>query len=124
MTFRPVKLTAEQQRAVEIANVAFMQECPFYAHLRYSLARDVFTRDIEMAATDGRNIFVNPEYLCGLKVGEQIALYAHEMSHLVGRHPQRFKHYVGMGNIKGCPVDHRLANIAADYVINADILES
>jgi predicted metal-dependent peptidase len=122
--FTEVALTSAQQRAADIANVAFMQECPFYAQLSYNLARYVFTNQVPRLATDGRHIFVNPAYFTPLKTGEQIAAFAHEMSHLVGRHVQRFKHYRQTGEIKGLPVDQDLANRAADYVVNAEIVET
>lgn len=116
-----VGLTPDQKYKMDVALVAFMQESPFYAHLSHSLGRYVYTNQVPMAATDGRHIFLNPGYVCGLKVSEQIAVLCHEMGHLVMRHPQRFKHYKSVGDIKGLPVDHELANRAADYVINADI---
>jgi predicted metal-dependent peptidase len=120
---KEVPLTPEQKYKMDVANVAFMQECPFHAHLAYSIARYVFTRDLPMAGTDGRHVFLNPDYVCGLKVSEQIAVLAHEIGgHLVTRHPQRFAYYQRVGEIKGKPVDQQLANVAADYVINADIL--
>lgn len=119
---REVALSHDQNYKMEVARVAFMQECPFYAHLAYSLAKYVFTRDVDTAGTDGRHLIFNPDYFSRLKVSEQIAVQAHEMAHFVQRHPQRFKHYRLAGNIKGLPVDFELANRAADYVINADIL--
>jgi hypothetical protein len=57
-------------------------------------------------------------------VGKQVFIYAHEMSHAVCRHPQRFKHYLKQGNIKGKPAIQEWANVCMDYVINADILAS
>jgi predicted metal-dependent peptidase len=122
--YNEAKLTPLQVRQLEIARVAFMQEAPFYAHLMYSIGEEVITRDVPTAATDGKRIMLNPDYVCPLPVGKQVFVYAHEMSHLVCRHAQRFKYYLKQGNIKGKPVILEWANVCADYVINADIINS
>ena len=66
--FTPVKLTPEQTQAIDVARVGFMTACPFYAHYFYAEMTEVFTKDIPTAATDGRRIFINPEYISGLKI--------------------------------------------------------
>ena len=116
------KLTPLQTRQIDISRVAFMQEAPFFAHIMYSIGKDVITRDIPTAATDGKRIFINPDYFCPLPVGKQIFIWLHEVYHLVCNHPTRFKNYLKAGNIKGKPAIHEWANVCADYVINADIL--
>ena len=119
-----INLTPLQTRQLEIARVAFMNEAPFYAHLYFSIGEEVITRDLKTAATDGKRIFLNPDYFCPLPVSKQIFVLAHEMSHLVCRHPQRFKHYAKAGDLRGKPWLHEWANVCADYVINADIVSS
>ena len=122
--FNVVKPTVEQERVLATARVAFMVASPFYAHLYHSIGREVITRDIGTLATDGRHIAINPDYFCALTVPEQVFTMAHEMSHLVCRHPQRMAHYHKTGSLKGKPVSQRFANICADYVINADLVET
>lgn len=117
-----VKLTYDEQRAMDVSMVAFMNASPFYAHLAHSIGRFVYTRDIGTAATDGRHIFINPGYLTGLKVPECTMLHCHEMQHLVSLHPQRAKHYASVGRIKSKPFDKDHVNKSMDWVINADIL--
>lgn len=121
-SFTEAKLSYDEQRAVDVAMVAFMGAAPFYAHLSHSIGRYVYTRGLKTAATDGRHIVINPAYLAGLKVPERVGLLCHEMSHLVGLHPQRAKHYASLGEIKGKPFDKDHANRAMDWVINADIV--
>jgi hypothetical protein len=53
-----------------------------------------------------------------------VFILAHEMSHLVGRHPQRFKHYAREGSLRGKPWVQEHANICADLVINADLVDT
>lgn len=115
--------TAEEKYALEVARVGFMASCPFYAHYFYSEMKEVFTYDIPTAATDGRNIFINPKYVAGLKLAERVFVYAHEVDHVICRHPQRAKHYRSEKEISGKPFDHDQANVAMDYVINAGLLE-
>jgi predicted metal-dependent peptidase len=63
--------------------------------------------------TDGTNIYY-PKAFTKISLAEQIGVVAHEAMHIAFRHVQRFaqmrKHF---GEI-----DHRLANIAADAIIN------
>jgi predicted metal-dependent peptidase len=121
---KPATLTHEQERKMEIARVAFMVSSPFYSHLYYSLGREVFTKDIPTAATDGRRILLNPDYVCGFTVPEQVFILAHEMSHLVSQHPTRMVHYKREDKLRNLPYDQRFANVCADYCINADLVET
>ena len=122
--FTVAKTTAAQDRALATARVAFMVASPFYSHLYHSLGEEVITRDVPTLATNGRHIAINPDYLCGLTVPEQVFALAHEMSHLVCRHPQRMTHYEKLGDVKGKPANAKFANVCADYVINADLIET
>jgi predicted metal-dependent peptidase len=121
---RQAKLTSQQEHALQVARVAFMTQSPFYSHLYYSLGREVITRDIPTLATDGRNILINPDYFCGFPVSKQVFMLAHEMSHLVCDHPRRMTSYFKANNLRGLPYDQKLGNICADYVINADLVET
>ena len=121
--FQPTTLTPEQKTAAEVARVGFMAACPFLAHYFYSEMKDVPTLDIPTAATDGRNIFFNPEYLLGLKPAERVFVFAHEVYHVIMRHPQRMQHYRSEGQVRGIDWDDHAFNVAADYAINADLLD-
>lgn len=121
--FKTCEITPEEKYAAEVARVGFMASCPFYAHYFYSTMREVFTKDVPTAATDGRHVFINPEYLKSLKPAERIFVYAHEIDHVISRHPQRMKHYLKEGEIKGKPACDKQWNFATDYVINAGLIE-
>lgn len=120
--YTPAKMTPEETEAAQVARVGFMTACPFYCHYFYSEMREMATRDVDTAATDGRTIFYNPGYLLGLKPMERVFVFAHEVDHAVGRHPSRAKYYMDSGNIDGIPYDARQANTAMDYVVNAGLL--
>ena len=122
--YKEVALTAEQKYRTEVVRIGFMSSCPFFAHFFYSECSEYFTLDIPTAATDGRRIFINPEYLMSLKPMEGVFVYAHEMYHVVSRHPQRMKHYLAEGKLGKHPYEQQEGNIMADYVINADLVET
>lgn len=123
MAYTAVTLTPEQTEAVEIAHVGFMAACPFYAHLFYAECKEVPTLDIPTAATDGRTIFYNPEYLTTLTPAERVFVFAHEMDHVLSRHPQRGATYARDKSVDGTPFDQDQLNISMDYVINAGLIE-
>ena len=102
------------------------------AQVYYSLlqaTKVIWTDAIPTGATDGVYIYLNKEFFRGLASDSQRAfLLAHEVSHIVLRHPQRGKAFldrgffrqVGVSKIKYCP---KVWNRAADYVINADLVK-
>lgn len=119
-----VKLTPEQTRDMEIARVGFMNQAPFFAYYFYSEMVECPTLDIPSAATDGRRVFYNPEYMSSLKPPERVFILAHEVYHVISRHPARTKHYSSEGNLRTLPWSHELFNIAADLIINADLIKN
>ena len=62
---------------------------------------------VKTAATDGKTIYVNPEFMSGLSEEEQVFVFAHEVCHIALNHILRSK-----------GKDPRLWNIATDAVIN------
>ncbi len=122
--FKKVKLTQEQDQAMQVARIGLMNTCPFFCYYFYSEMSEHPTEDIPTAATDGRRIYYNPKYLASLKPPERIFALAHEIHHAIDRHPSRFKYYRNeAGQIRGLPFDHEFANECADYVINAALTE-
>lgn len=82
----------------------------------------IWTSAIPTAATDGVHVYVSPEFFRGLATDSQRAfLLAHEVSHIILRHPQRSKAFSDRGWFTAdVSFDHRLYNKAADYMINSD----
>jgi predicted metal-dependent peptidase len=92
-------------------------------HYSVLLATEViWTHAIDTAATDGVYVYINPDFFRGLDSDSQRAfLLAHEVSHIILRHPQRGKVYQDRGFFRpSVSFDHRLYNRAADYIINSD----
>ncbi len=121
---RALTLTAEQKHVLDVTQVGLMSSCPFYAYYYYSEMKEVATTEVETLATDGRHIFWNPEYLTSLKPQQRVFAFAHEISHVVARHPQRMKAYDRAGAVRSTPYDKDQFNQALDYVVNADLIES
>ena len=92
-------------------------------HYSVLLATEVIWTDaISTAATDGVYVYISPEFFRGLESDSQRAfLLAHEVSHIILRHPQRGKVYQDRGFFRpNVSFDHATYNRAADYVINSD----
>jgi predicted metal-dependent peptidase len=102
--------------------MAFMDDCPFFAHYYWDQLKEYPTMDFPTAATDGRRVFYNPVYLAGLSPLERAFVLAHETYHAVWSHPTRGKNYSHAGTIAGLPWDHQFFNVCADYVINANLI--
>lgn len=92
-------------------------------HYSVLLATEVIWTDkIPTAATDGVYVYINPAFFRGLASDSQRAfLLAHEVSHIILRHPQRSKVFSDRGWFTAdVSFDHGLYNKAADYMINSD----
>ncbi|KAA0273281.1 MAG: hypothetical protein EDM79_10155 [Chloroflexi bacterium] len=106
-----MKLDEELQQTVSASILRITERSAFFATLAL-YARFEASRQIPSAATDGRTIFINPEFWNKLTSPEQDGLLLHEVLHAAllhptrraGRHPQVW-------------------NAAADIVINGMILQ-
>ena len=102
------------------------------AQVYYSILANtsvIWTNSIPTAATDGVYIYINNAFFRSLPNDSQRAfLLAHEVSHIVLRHPQRGKAFMDRGyfrqvGLETIAYNSNLFNQAADYVINADLVE-
>lgn len=115
-------LTLDQDRALIEARIAFMTVCPFFCYYYYDQLKEFPTYAIPTAATDGKRVFFNPEYFSNLRPAERCFVLAHETYHAVWGHSKRVRYYHTEGTIEGVKFIKDLFNIAADYVINADLI--
>ena len=97
-----VKLLDEQQRA----KAALVHIMPFFGGFINKL-RTIYTFHVETQATDGYNLFVNPQFTAGLDLTGKVFVMAHEIMHCVLNHMRR-----------GAQHDPKKSNIAADYEVN------
>lgn len=118
-----VDLTPEQDEMMVAARVAFYKACPFFCSFYYDQLQEYPTLGVPTAATDGRRVFINPEYVFKLRIQEIVFVIAHETYHAVWRHVIRMKYYMREKFIESLPFDPEFFNTCADYVINADLLD-
>lgn len=120
---RRVRLTRNQEDIMIEARVSFMRFGKFFCHFYYEELEEYFTTDIPTLATDSRRVFINPDYVEKLTPMERAFALAHEVNHVLFKHPQRMKFYDQQGHIDGVPYDAKLANICMDYPINAHLVD-
>lgn len=102
----------ERQAAKEVMARATMAIClniPYFAPL-ISMLPEVETVDMPTAATDGRHLFYNPQFINTLSDVGVTCVKLHEILHAAYCHVYRLagRH-------------HEVANIAMDFVVNRDI---
>lgn len=67
------------------------------------------------AATDGKNIYFDPDYLASLSDDDKLFIIAHELMHI------KFEHMFRMTDKNGQMRDPKIWNIATDAIINANL---
>ncbi len=80
------------------ANIEFKDNLPFHT-----------------AATDGQNIYVDPNYFASLSESDRLFTIAHEIMHI------KFMHMFRLTDKEGKERDMELWNIATDAIINANL---
>lgn len=98
------------QHQVSSAIIQLRSRSPFFATLAL-FARMIPTSEHDTAATDGRDVYINPTFWRGLTSAERLGLLAHEVLHAALLHvPRRSRR------------DPLVWNLAADIVVNGFIL--
>jgi predicted metal-dependent peptidase len=87
-----------------VTKLAF--EVPFFGSCALSVGT-LATDQIPTAATDGKTILYNEEFVNSLSEAETVGLICHEVMHIIWQHCQQFK-----------DKDPKLCNVAMDYIIN------
>lgn len=98
------------QRQISAAILQLRLHSPFFSTLAL-FARIIPSPEHRTAATDGRDIYINPDFWRSLTSAERLGLLAHEVLHAALLHiPRRGQR------------DPLLWNVAADIVVNGAIL--
>lgn len=118
-TLRPIPETKKTSAMIEDAliraRVNLLINAPFFGNLATRLRFKDATEWCPTAGTDGRYFYYNRNFVDALSDSEVIFLMGHEVLHCVYDHMDKKR----LGNR-----DARLANIAQDFVINADLIEA
>lgn len=93
------------------AKVIMLFKAPFFGMISSRLPLVNADAWLPTAATDGKHFFYNSRFISLLSDEETVFLFGHEVLHCVYEHMNRFE-----GKI------HQLANVAADYVVNNDLI--
>lgn len=129
------ELTHDQNRAWEATMILMGAQCPGYTYIWYQMLSEhkgkllpMFSHKVPTAATDGHNIVFNPTEYFKLPLAARVFVAAHEVTHNVRNDPflfERMRQRGGFSYSDGLfiPYDHKLGNIAADYIINAGLIE-
>lgn len=83
---------------IAVANIEFKDDLPYHT-----------------AATDGKNIYVDPNYFASLRENDRLFTIAHEIMHI------KFMHMYRLKDKSGEMRDFDLWNIATDAIINANL---
>lgn len=109
----PAPIEAEDALSKAKVKLMIKKDCAFFATLILQTPVYWITADeVPTAATDGMNLFFNPEFFLGLDPEERIFLVLHEVMHNV------YNHGIRLGFR-----DHSTWNEAGDYVINDDLIQ-
>jgi predicted metal-dependent peptidase len=108
MNDRPA--TIDSVTLISASLLRLRMKSPFFGTLAM-FVQFIPSQNISAAATDGRDIFFNPEFLKSLPTAQQDGLLLHEILHAALLHPLRLRER-----------EPRLWNIAADIVVNGMIL--
>ena len=110
--FDPVA-DAKAREKILSARVSLVLNHGFFGNLAMRLKLENGDTWCETAATDGRKFYYNTEFINAMTVGEMMFLFCHELLHAAYDH-------VGRSTREH---NHKLANIAMDYVVNADLIK-
>jgi len=94
------------ERQISIIRTHLCTRTPFFGSLAL-FARIEISNKIPTAATDGKTIYINPDFFAALNTSEQEGVFIHEVLHAALLHVPR-----GRGR------DKERWNIAADIVVN------
>lgn len=134
--FTYIDLTPTQERQWSETRVALQYACPAFTHIFYSMMADkdtgklaYFTKDIPIAATDGKRLLLNPDKFFSYSIKKRLFICSHEIGHCIFDHVgQGYKfrklQKVSYPDGSTLPYDDRLANIAQDLVINDMLVAS
>lgn len=102
--------TIESTKLISASLLRLRMKSPFFGTLAM-FVRFIPSTNIAAAATDGRDVFFNPNFLDSLPSEQQDGLLLHEILHAALLHPLRLRER-----------DPQQWNIAADIVVNGMIL--
>jgi predicted metal-dependent peptidase len=122
-------MTTENRKMTEV-KTAMLLHVPFFASLLLDMMEikvgkfvNIWPPGKETAATDGKTIYVDEDFLSSMPLPEAVFVICHEVGHAMWQHMGRGKKYHDAG-FEGKPFNARAWNYAGDYVINDMLVKS
>jgi predicted metal-dependent peptidase len=130
-----LKLSAKHQKSWDETRTAMLWTVPSFSDIWLSMMVDRdgttawFTDAIPTAATDDKILYINPDWFFALTLDERIFVACHEICHSMFGHCGMFFMLDKQGEIRypdgvTLGVSAELLNLAADYVLNAQLVEA
>ena len=113
VTVTDARIDAAVREKLITARIALLLKAPFFGNLATRLKLVNADEWCSTAATDGRNFYYNSEFVNKLPQKQVEFLVGHEVLHVVYDHMGRRQDR-----------DAQLYNVAADYCVNADLINS
>ena len=105
----------EAREKLTTARVALLMKAPWFGNMSTRLPLVNADEWLPTAATDGRYFYYNSKFINMLKKKEVQFLFGHEVLHNVYEH---------LGRSKLNKHNPQVANVAADYAVNGDLVKS
>lgn len=130
-----LKLSSVHQKLWDETRAAMLWAVPSFSDIWLAMMVDRdgqsawFTDQTPTAATDDKFLYANPNWYFQLSLDERIFVSCHEIMHAMFGHCGIFHMVIKQGFIRysdgvSLPVIAEMLNIAADYVINAQLVEA
>lgn len=132
----PVEINATEKRMWIETRSALLWSCPAFTAILFSMLNEdrgelaaYFTNEVDVAATDGEALILNPTSFFKYSLGERVFIAAHEIMHCILNHCIMSRPYQLTGKVKfvdgsELPYDAYTMNIAMDLVINDVLVKS
>jgi predicted metal-dependent peptidase len=135
LTPNRVKPNSAQQNAWDETRTALLWHAPSFSHILYQMMSTpdgstvYWTDSVPIAATDDKQIFLNPETYCKYSMEERVFGAAHEIMHAILNHCGQMHMHQKRGKITyqdgtSIPFDNDTYQIAMDMVINDVLVKS
>lgn len=121
------KIDVNTKRKYNRAKTQLLYRAPFFGALMLQ-CQHIWTNEVPTMATDGVNLYFNPNYVSNLSDEELMGVLVHEICHKMYLHRLRAEKYAEFKNGRLVDVQDgpkmKKWNIACDYAINPIVLEA